>query len=103
MHFSNLGNGIYGEIHVPTTEQCKHQLFKIGIELGVSPKLISTRLLSEDDKNDMVAGLIDHTTLVTAVEVWISNGMPNYAQGSTERYKPSCELPMKRYRGMGKS
>ncbi len=82
-----------------TKEECQRQLFKIGIELGVSPKLISTRLLSKDDKDDMVRGLIPIDSLVTAVRVWMGNGMQDYANGSYERYKPRSELPMKRYRG----
>ena len=86
-----------------TVEECKRKLFKLGIKLGVSPNLISTRLLSKDDKDDMLNGLIPDESLETAVKVWMDNGMPDYANGSDERYKPSTELPMQRYRGLGKS
>lgn len=68
----------------------------------VKAELISTRLLSSDDKQDMLGGLISDETLLTAVKCWMEAGMPNYAQGSDERYKPNCELPMSRYRGNGK-
>lgn len=83
--------------------ECKKLIFKIGIELGASPKLIATRLLSEADKHDMLSGHLDFESLLTAVKVWIQNGMPDYANGKFERYKPDYELPMQRYRGMGKS
>ena len=86
-----------------TREQCQKELFSIGMKLGVSPKLISTRLLSEDDKQDMLNGELDVETLVTAIEVWMSNNMPDYANGKTEPYKPEYELPMKRYRGRPES
>lgn len=88
---------------MPTKEQCQHQIFKIGLDLGVSPKLISTRLLSKDDKEDMLQGLIEYDYLVTGVRVWMLNGMPDYANGLHERYSPSNDKPMQRYRGMGKS
>lgn len=86
-----------------TVEQCKKKLFNAGITLGVSPKLISNRLLSKEDKQDMLNGLIPDETLLTAVKCWMEAGMPNYANGSDERYRPDCELPMSRYRGNGKS
>jgi hypothetical protein len=75
----------------------------IGKMLCVKAELISTRLLSEDDKNDMVQGLIEVDSLVTAVKVWMSHGMQDYANGSYERYKPQSNLPMQRYRGLGKN
>ncbi len=86
-----------------TKEQCQKNLFNIGIKLGVSPKLIATRLLSKEDKDDMLKGLIDIDSLVTAVRVWQDNGMPNYENGSCELYKAKTELPMQRYRCRGKS
>jgi hypothetical protein len=85
-----------------TKEQCQKKLFHLGVKLGVSPKLISTRLLSIDDKNDMLNGLLPDETLFVAVKCWMEAGMPNYAIGSYERYKPAPVLPMQRYRGIGK-
>lgn len=64
-----------------TKQQCQKKLFNIAIKLGVSPKLIATRLLSDEDKADMLNGLINDETLVTAVEVWKEAGMPDYAKG----------------------
>jgi len=85
-----------------TKEQCQKKLFHLGIKLGVSPKLISTRLLSKDDKQDMLNGLLPDEALDVHVKCWIEAGKPNYAIGSDEPYKPSEELPMSRYRGRGK-
>lgn len=86
---------------MPTTDDCKKIIFKIGLELGVSPNLIATRLLSNDDKQDMLAGLIPDETLVTAVKCWMEAGMPDYANGFTSPYRPKDDKPMQRYRGKG--
>lgn len=85
-----------------TREQCQKKLFNVGIKLGVSPKLISTRLLSIEDKRDMLNGLIPDEALECHVKCWMEAGMPDYANGNTERYKPKLDLPMQRYRGKGK-
>jgi len=61
-----------------TQRQCQQLLFKIGMKLGVSPKLISSRLLSIEDKEDIMAGVIDSDYLETAVIVWMNNGMCDY-------------------------
>lgn len=79
-----------------TKEQCQKRIFNIAIKLGVSPKLISIRLLSKDDKQDMLNGLVPDETLETAVKCWMEAGMPDYANGNDERYKPSAELPMQK-------
>lgn len=87
---------------MPTSEQCKRILFSIGIKFGVSPALISTRLLSPEDKIDMVNGLIPIDALELAVKVWMANKMPDYANGNTAPYRAKSDLPMQRYRGNGK-
>ena len=63
-----------------TKQQCQKKLFNIAIKLGVAPTLIATRLLSKDDKEDMLNGLISDETLVTAVEVWLASGKPDYVK-----------------------
>lgn len=73
---------------MPTKEECQRMLFKIGIKLGVSPKLISTRLLSKEDKDDMVNGFISQDDLEVAILAWKDSGMPDYANGKFEPYKP---------------
>ncbi len=70
-----------------TVKECKSELFKIGIQLGVSPTLISTRLLSKEDKHDMLNGLVPVDSLMTAVKCWMNAKMPDYANGHTDPYK----------------
>jgi hypothetical protein len=53
-------------------------IFKVGIKLGVSPKLIATRLLSPEDKEDMMKGSISIVELEAAIAVWCDNGMLDY-------------------------
>lgn len=74
-------------------EKCKSDLFKIGIKLGVSPKLISTLLLSDLDKIDMLDGLIEMSALETHVRVWMDNGMPDYVVTSKKEF-PSPQIPL---------
>jgi hypothetical protein len=69
-----------------TVEECKKMLFKLAIKHGVAPKLISERLLSREDKEDMLQGLVTFETLNCAVEVWKEQGMRNYADGSGAVY-----------------
>jgi|GEM_PF-1633388 hypothetical protein len=88
---------------MPTPEQCKKKLFNLGVKLGVSPRLISTRLLSVEDKKDMLQGLISDDELECHVLVWKERGMYSYADGSNLRYTSPKELPMRRYRGNGKN
>ncbi|HEY2811787.1 MAG TPA: hypothetical protein VGJ00_10425 [Rhabdochlamydiaceae bacterium] len=67
-----------------TKEECKKILFNLGIELGVSPNLVVTRLLSDQDKVDMLAGYLPIESLRAHVEVWRDSGMPDYAHGKFE-------------------
>lgn len=86
-----------------TIEECQKKLFNLGIKLGVSPKLIATSLLSKEDKQDMLNGLLPDEALECHVKCWMDAGMPNYANGLTEPYKPSNGFPMQRYRVNDKS
>ena len=69
-----------------TVEECKKMLFKLAIKHGIAPKLISERLLSKDDKEDMLQGLVSFETLDCFVQVWKEYGMCNYADGSGKPY-----------------
>jgi hypothetical protein len=69
-------------------EECKSLLFKLAIKHGVAPRLISERLLSKEDKNDMLEGLISFETLDCFVQVWKENGMCDYANGTMKPYEP---------------
>lgn len=58
-----------------STEQCKKILFNLGIEFGVSPALISTRMLSDQDKCDMLNGDLTIDDLRASVEASKASGM----------------------------
>ena len=68
-----------------TTEECKRVLFKVGLKFGVSPKLISERLLDAQDKCDMLNGEIPVEMLEVAVLAWKDAGQPEYSTGQTAR------------------
>ncbi len=59
--------------------------------LCIKAELISTRLLSKEDKEDMQSGLVPVDALVTHVKVWMVNGMPDYANGKFDVYVSSRE------------
>lgn len=73
---------------MPTREQCQKIIFNVGLKFGVSPKLIATRLLSDDDKQDMLNNELPIEALECAVMLWKDAGMPDYAHGLTDPYKP---------------
>ena len=62
-----------------TKEQCQSIIFKLGVQFGVSPRLISTQLLNAKDKVDMMAGELSIEALTAAVGAWVENGMPDYS------------------------
>lgn len=64
-----------------TVKDCKTTLFNIGIKLGVSPALISNRLLSKEDKQDMLDGNLPVDAILVAVTLWKQQGFPDYANG----------------------
>lgn len=70
-----------------TAEDCKKALCRLAIKHGVPPKLISERLLSVEDKEDMLQGLITFETLDCAVMLWKRYGMCDYANGNTAYYE----------------
>lgn len=67
-----------------TVEECRKMIFNVGLKFGVSPKLISTMLLSKEDKDDMLHNELPIETLECAVRCWMDAGMPDYANGKTE-------------------
>ena len=64
-----------------TAEECKSKLFEMGIKFGVSPALISARLLSKEDKQDMLNGRITVEALAAHVKAWKACGMPDLSKG----------------------
>ena len=61
-----------------SVEHCKDLLRMIAKMFCVKAELISTRLLSKEDKQDMLEGLISVEELLSHVKVWVQNGMPDY-------------------------
>jgi hypothetical protein len=83
----------------PTTvEECKRMLFKLAIKYGIPPKLISERLLSTDDKSDILQGLVSFETLDCAIALWKKYGMCNYADGTGSWYS---DFNLYQYNGQG--
>jgi hypothetical protein len=66
-----------------TDEQCIEIIKTLARKLDVSPKLITTRLLSDLDKDDMRLGLLPIDSLECHIEAFRDNGFPDYAHGST--------------------
>jgi hypothetical protein len=64
-----------------SAEDCKKVISKLGFELGVSPRLVISRLLSEEDKVDMKGGCLPIEALRCHIEVWMGNDMPDYVKG----------------------
>jgi len=74
------------QISLLSDDDCKAIISKVCKKLCVRPRLVVERLLSEDDKNDMRNGELPIEALECAIQVWVSNGMPDYAHGKTETY-----------------
>ena len=71
---------------MPTTlsdKACKAIIIRGARKLNVEARLITTRLMSEEDKNDMRAVLLPIEALEAHVKVWIENGLCDYAHGKT--------------------
>lgn len=58
-----------------TTDECKRIIFNLGIKFGVSPKLIATRMLTPQDKCDMLNGDLTVPQLEILVQSGKLNGM----------------------------
>lgn len=61
-----------------TDKECKSILFNLGLKYGVSPRLISERLLAPEDKDDMRNGDLPLESLDCHVKVWVEAGCPDY-------------------------
>lgn len=66
-----------------TDDACKEIIRGIALKHKIKPRLITTRLMSEEDKDDMRNGDVPASVLDLHVEVWIKEGMPDYAHGKT--------------------
>lgn len=70
-------------MQVLTDKMCKKIIKKLGIEFGVCPRLIATRLLNDRDKDDMRVGDLSIEALKLQIRAWIECGMPDVANGKT--------------------
>lgn len=57
-----------------TEKQCKSILFNLGIKYGVSPRMISERLLSPEDRVGMLNGDVPLESLDMHVKLWKEGG-----------------------------
>lgn len=60
-----------------TDAACKVIIKELARKLGVDAKLIVTRLLSEDDKNDIRNGELPIAALECGIKLWIKAGCPD--------------------------
>ncbi len=59
-----------------TDKACKDLIRMLARKLGIEPaSLITTRLMSEDDKNDMRKGLLTVEVLELHIKIWKAAGM----------------------------
>ena len=68
----------------------------------VKAELISINLLSKEDKQDMLNGLLPDEALLLHVKCWIEAGMPNYNSSELPSNLNADEKPLKRYWRDGK-
>lgn len=57
-----------------TTKECQSIVFKLSVKFGVPPREIMEKLLSDDDKKDMMDGSLDVETLEAHTEAWVKSG-----------------------------
>ena len=72
---------------MPSKDECKRILSRLGLTLGVSPNLISSRLLSPSDKELMLSGDVTYEHLLVHVKCWMDSGIPDYANGCAKFWK----------------
>ncbi len=89
------------ELFMPrvSDETCKAIIRRVAKRLGVEPKLITTRLMSDDDKEDMRQGNLPTEVLELHVKLWMDAGMPDYRHGKTIPLKEeNSSVPLKAQR-----
>lgn len=71
------------EPNLLSDNDCKEIISILAKKLCVRPKLITARLLSDNDKYDMRLGLLPIEALECHIRAWVASGMPDYAYGNT--------------------
>lgn len=67
-----------------TDNECKDIIRRLAKRHEVEARLITTRLISDEDKQDMREGNLTAKSLDCHIKVWKQNGMPDYRQGKNE-------------------
>ncbi|HAT1771504.1 TPA: hypothetical protein I8034_000850 [Legionella pneumophila] len=49
------------------------------IGLGVEPYEVINRLISNEDEEDLLMGVIPKSVLILHIQLWLSNGKPTYS------------------------
>lgn len=65
-------------------DECKEIIRRLAKRHEVKASLIPTRLMSDEDKQDMRDGNLPIKSLDCHIKVWKQYGMPNYREGKTE-------------------
>lgn len=66
-----------------TDSECKDIIRRLAKRHDVEARLVTTRLMSEEDKQDMREGNLSAKALDCHIKVWKENGMCDYAHGKT--------------------
>lgn len=66
-----------------TDAACKNIIISLARKLGINPRLVTTRLMSDEDKNDMRNGDVPIKMLELYLKLWIEEGLPNHREGKT--------------------
>lgn len=64
-----------------TKQECQLIIKRLSKSLNVDAKAVSLRLLSSDDKKDMLSGKLPESALKSFIEAWKKVGQPNVASG----------------------
>jgi len=77
-----------------TKRECQTIVFNLSVKFGVPPREIMDKLLSDDDKKDMMEGTVDVATLESHMEVWVKNGKRDLVGRPIPENKPPPENKM---------
>ena len=75
-----------------TDDECKKIIIRIAKRLSVRASLITTLMLSEDDKNDMRAGELAVDSLEAHIQAWILGGIPSLIERRSLENEPKTCL-----------
>lgn len=78
-----------------TKKECQKILFDLGIRLGLSPRLMSDHLLDDNDKIDMMSGVLSIEALQSSIELFKLHTLPALLQEQEDKLKTEyrCQNP----------